>query len=437
MTKSRITAIIAAVICAAGLRSGVVRAAEPTTQQLKQQLEQLQAKVQQLEATQQAQQATTATATADQVARDAQQRSQLFAAEGFTAGFDKGRFVIQDAAGKNVFRPTFQMQYRWVANYRKDATTGGDDDWENGFEMRRFKFGADGNIIDPKLTYYFLLAADRDGGGVALDQAWAKYQFADEWSIRLGQIVNPTFHEEGTSGRRLLTADRSLTNSLITGTTEPLTQVVTAIYEPKKIPLQTEFGLEDGFESDNSTFVDPGAGGATDFGVFARANYFVKGDRKSYDDFTALGNKNDLLVFGAGIDATQASGVTSYKMTADGQWETTKGLGVYGAILGNMLDFTAGDTSFDFGFLAQASYMLNAKWEVFGRYDVTKLDILDQTYNEITVGANWYLGGGHNCKVTLDLSLLPDGSPANFGGLGVLANDDLEIVVRGQFQLLL
>jgi hypothetical protein len=50
---------------------------------------------------------------------------------------------------------------------------------------------------------------------------------------------------------------------------------------------------------------------------------------------------------------------------------------------------------------------------------------------------NYYLHG-HSAKITIDAGWLPNGSPNNQTGIGVLANDgDNEYFIRGQFQLLI
>jgi hypothetical protein len=53
------------------------------------------------------------------------------------------------------------------------------------------------------------------------------------------------------------------------------------------------------------------------------------------------------------------------------------------------------------------------------------------------VGVNYFLFG-HNAKVTADVGYLPNGSPINDDGTGVLTdNHHNEVVARAQFQLLL
>src|SRR5205085_1942067 len=101
--------------------------------------------------------------------------------------------------------------------------------------------------------------------------------------------------------------------------------------------------------------------------------YFAFGDRKQYDDFTALGNTTDLLVFGAAADATQVGSDTTYLHTLDAQWENTRGVSLYGAYVGRVVNASGGD-SYDWGLEAQAAWIFQPKWEAFTRYDLFKLE---------------------------------------------------------------
>ena len=127
-------------------------------------------------------------------------------------------------------------------------------------------------------------------------------------------------------------------------------------------------------------------------------------------------------------------------------------MGVYGAFVGAYSDFNdaVDDDFYNWGVLVQAGYMLNSQWEIFGRYDYTSVDDslvpagAEDNFSEITSGVNYYLKG-HAAKVTIDLTYLPDGVPpsmpvgGDLTGIGFkgTGNGDDEIVIRGQFQLLL
>ena len=99
----------------------------------------------------------------------------------------------------------------------------------------------------------------------------------------------------------------------------------------------------------------------------------------------------------------------------------------------------------DWGALAQVGYLLNSKWEVFGRYDVVLLDDEaledgdEETFHEVTAGVNYYLGPDgshlHRAKLTADVTYLPNGAPSDQTQSGVLAGEGDQFIVRAQFQL--
>lgn len=437
---------------ALGMSGALAWAAEPNQQELQDQIKALQAKVAALETRQSASPEQTA---AQDVLRDSNSRSQLMAVEGFTAGYTPDRgFVIQDAAGNFSLNPYLQFQARYVGDYREKGKRGDSSDYEDGFEVRRMKFGFQGNVFGPDLTYQFQWASDRNGGSPVLEEAWAQYRFADAWAVKGGQFKDPVFHEQLVSSTKQLAADRSLLNNILENN-DNYVQGISLIYESG--PIRAQGAVTDGFGSQDTGWENPPAVGgfAADWGVAARVEYLLMGNWKQYSDFTALNNNGDLLVIGGGADLTQFGRLNALWHTVDVQWEpqAIKGLAVYGAYVGRygwLNDAPAGlnDNAYDYGVLVQAGFLLNPQWEVFGRYDYTHLDENDPQFavaaniqkdiHEITGGVNYYLHG-HNAKFTADLTYLPKGSPIAASGLGILGqnSDDAQVVARVQFQLAL
>ena len=492
MVRGRRTGPAAKVAGALGVGAGVLgiasaaSAAEPTQQELMEQIKALQAKVEKLEANQQKAQTQPApqtqetaqgeakaqaeSATIDSVLRDAERRSSpsYFAEGGLTAGYVKNKFVIQDEAGNFVLNPNLQFQFRHVANFRSDNTTNGEgeDVVESGFEIRRMKFAFDGNLFGPSLTYKFQWATERSNGQPLLDDAWVRWAFGTtlgEWgkdfAVRVGQFKDPTFHEEITSSKRQLAVDRSLMNEVLAGGVTDWVQGVSLIWDdgPEGRPYRAEVGFSDGIFTRNTNFQDGGGSafyGASspDWGAFGRFEWLAFGNWKQYDDFSTLHNENkSMLVVGVGASYTEngdtAGGGDTLLYTADVQYEAGK-LGLYGAYVGaySEPDFAAEGGIHDMGFLVQAGYMLDPrdKWELFGRYDMVLLDdarfdeSTEDTFYELTVGLNYYIKG-HAAKITIDGTWLPSGSPANLTGIGVLDpdHDEDQFVIRTQFQLLI
>jgi hypothetical protein len=418
------------------------------------QIEQLQAKVQQLETTQEKSlNARDVDATVDRVLRDAERRSQLMQLEGFTAGYDNG-FKLRSADGNFLMQIYTQFQFRNVTNFTDSpAVFDADDDIigfsddekvQNGFEVRRMKFGFKGNAFTPDLTYNFRWETAENGGGVTLEEATVQYQFSDQMAVRAGQWKDDWTHEETTSSSRQLAADRSLLNELIGGGQTDYVQGVMLVYNPSDSAFRANVAYHDGANTDNTDWQENTGGilfvGGPNFGVSGRAEFKVSGDWKSYDDFTARGNTDGVFVIGGGFDFTQGGDSDVWFHTIDAQWESAGGLSIYGAFVGAWVDSDVVDSSYNWGFLGQVGYVFDDRWEVFGRADYTRFDedtvSGDDDFPELTAGVNYYWHG-HAAKFTVDFTWLFNGAPSDLTGIGVLASDDDEFVLRAQFQLLL
>ena len=409
---------------------------EPTREELQRQLIELQARIAKLEANDAHQ--VGAARTKQEVLSDAEKRSKLSSAMPLTAGYNKG-FFIKSEDGNFLFKPSAFFQFRYVANFGEDAA--GDDEIDSGFELRRTRFRFDGNAFSPDFTYSFVFDTNRSGGDVALLDAWGQYKFADDWSFKLGQFKESVFHERDLAPTNQLAVERTLVDAVLGGATTNRVQGIALTYGGgKDDSVRAEFAVHDGAESRNTNFQDQPAG---DWGIGARGEYKLGGDWANYKDFTAKGTKEQLFVIGTGADFTQAGDLDILRATGDAQCENADGLGLYGAVHGNQADAGDSGDSFDWGALAQVGYLLNKKTEVFARYDILKLDDVgpgdEDTFNEFTVGANYFFGPDgaylHNAKLTLDFVYLPEGAPSNQTGLGILGSDEDQFVIRGQFQL--
>jgi hypothetical protein len=455
--------------------AAVARAAEPTTADLQSQLQQLQEKVRDLEAsrqntaTTQAQQAQApaiqqqeqkdgTSATIGSVLNDAERRSQFMQLDNWTAGHeggDDGHFEIRSSDGNFTLVPSVLFQFRSVLNFRSEVPPSLDDEWQWGFEIARAKLELAGHVFSPKWTYDIRWASGENNrtraessSQLILENAYVQYQCQPAWAFRGGQWKDNVFHEENVYAGHLLAVDRSLVNEIIGGGNTDYVQGVAAIYD-KGGPFRAEVSLHDGAGSRNTDFTDVN----TNFGFSGRAEYALMGDYTGYDTMSARrndgANRHDMLVLGGGADWTQAGDTNVIFHTIDAQWEPggIRGLAAYGAFLGRFVqngqaaDGSA-DDFYDIGFVVQGAYMLNNRWEVFGRYSFTELDSdevaagQENNFNEITIGLNYYLHG-QSAKFTIDASWLPNGCPSDIASVDYLASTDDEFVVRAQFQLLL
>jgi len=406
--------------------SAIASAAEPTATQLREQIDALQGKVAKIEAREAS--AASQQATMNTVLTDAERRSQLLQSGGMVAGYDKD-FFLASSNGAFKLVPYFQFQFRSVTNWADQAQADGDENIENGFEVRRMKFGMKGNAFSKDLTYDFNLAVSRSSGSPTLEKAFVQYKFADDMAVRAGQWKENVFHEESISSSKQMAADRSLVNEELGGGVTDYVQGVALIYTGTDT-LRGEIAFTDGANSDNTNYEDTTG---ANYGGYIRAEYKVMGDWKNYDDFSSMKTEKDLLVIGAGLDYTEGGSDHTVLHTIDAQWESGQ-VGLYGAFLGAWSE-DGEDDSYNWGAVLQASYLVDANWELFGRFSYLDVEGDTDELYEITAGANYYFYG-HNAKATLDFVVLPEGSPSD-SGLGYIASDDLQVVIRGQFQLAL
>ena len=425
------------------LAAPAVSAAQPTSQpDLSAKIDTLQAQIDQLKAQQTLAQQRDQQATVDHVLDDADHRSRALDVEGITAGYANGRFLLRSDDGNFLLHPWLQFQFRNTTTWREDAKAGMRDDIQNGFEIRRLKFGADGNVITPDLTYMIQFAVDRHNGNVQLEMAWAKYHLpGTPFYVRGGQFKEPLDHEQLAASRYFPAIDRTLIDDFFIGG-EGFVQGVSFIYDPGN-SIRAEGAFTDGIKNFNNNFQDfPTPGITADWGAAGRVEYKVFGNWKDYDQITAYGVKQPSLVVGAGADYTEAGHSGSLVHVVDTQFQTSKGISLYGAYLGRYISHTTAafvDT-YDSTLRGQASWAIDKHWEPYARYEYIHFDGHEfspgtkTTVPVVTAGVNYYLAG-FGAKISLDVSYLPNGSPVADDGFGILTDSGHnEIVGRGQFQ---
>jgi hypothetical protein len=470
MVRKSLSTALAAIALATA--STAARAADDQTaspQQLQDEVKQLREAVKELQA-QRANPPFTAAdvdATVSSVITDASRRSQLLMETGgVTSGFSiqKG-FFISNEDQSFYLHPRLVLQFRGVANYREEGKKG-DNSTETGFEIRRAKFGFDGNVFSKDISFRLQWQDSNNGGAPTLEYGWAQYVMAHgvmggDWAVRVGQFKDVVFKEEATVGDEFqLMAERTLANALIGGgATGPLVQGVNFIYTGAQ-PLHAQFTIHDGVNSGNTDFrdnqpvtttvagVSTTTNVATDFCAATRVEYKFFGDWKDNEDFTGVWAKNDLLVIGAGADYTEADHQRAIRYTVDAQYMTAHRFVIFAGLYGDYIDFrnTGGSGSRnDWGGVIEGGYFITPAFQAVARYSITQLDSDfkvggESTFHEIGAGFNYFLGDhgslGNRAKITVDLNYLPNGSPGA-GGLDYLAspNGADEWVFRAQFQL--
>ena len=430
--------------------------------------------------------------TADELNKEATQKSQFITAEGFTAGHNDGRFVIQSDDGNFVLRPFLHLQFRGVVADRQGfqgTKTHPEDEVDAGFEVRRMKFGFDGNAFSPDLTYMFVWATQRTsqnnnvtsttgttkgttigtvsnslGGVPLLEEAWVKYHIpSTPFAIRAGQIKDPVLHDQIVRTRGQQSAERSLTADLFVNG-DAYTEGVTFIYD-QNASVRTEAGVNHGLRSADTNFLSyPNNGSLNQFnyGVAGRVEYKAFGDWKDYSQMGARGRQGTVAGVGSGRDYSERGHDGQVVAAIDAAYSSPNGLSLYGAFVDRYTthnfgyytqaiqgaNISAGDPAVagkptnEYSVLGQVSYVIDQKIEPFGRWEYIKLEGTpagSHNYlNALTGGVNYYVHG-RNLKLTGEVLYLPQGLPVNDTATDELINSNgkTELVYEVQLELFL
>src|SRR5207249_409833 len=189
----------AAAILSVTALSGATYAADPTNAELLDRIKVLEEKLEQVQAKQQQPTSAEIDAAVNRVLKDAEQRSRIFSGDSFVGGWnaDKQQFFLGSRDGSFYLHPGIVLQFRNSTSFRQDGKKSGENDLQNGFEVRRAKFGFDGNIFGPDLTYKFQWQSSTNGGNPTVEYAWVQYLLAhkiaggpNDFAIRAGQFKN-------------------------------------------------------------------------------------------------------------------------------------------------------------------------------------------------------------------------------------------------------
>jgi hypothetical protein len=443
----------------------------PGNEELLKKVEALEAEVKKLRAAQERQARTApydprdVDATIEAVRKNATQHSLLFPPGSAGHNFERGFFIRSDD-GQFVLYPDLMVQFRGVAAYREDAKHG-ESSTENGFEIRRAKIGFYGTAFGPDLSYRFLWqSTNSNGGNLVLQYGWGQYLLAHDllgeradFGFRAGQFKNIVFREETIIDRSQMFTERSLANATLGGAAlGSETQGVDFLLTGVDAPFHTEFLVHDGIRSSNTDFkdnqpvVNPITGTttnvATDWGLAGRVDYKLFGRWSDADDLTGVWGRQDLLILGGGVDVTECDHLLTVHWTTDVQYQMFHKLSLLAGVYGVHTNFRnqAGPSDRnDIGGQIEVGYFVTEAVQPIVRYSLTKFDKSfkvggEDTFTEIAGGVNWFFGPngewGNNAKITVDLTYLPNGSPAFPGGDFLASpNGKAEVVLRGQFQI--
>lgn len=453
-----------------GLCAAATQPADPTSQQLLDEVRDLRAEVAELKAklgapaaaapapsTQPA--APSADAALQQVDREAAARTPFMDMEQITAGYRRNLgFYIRSEDGNFLLHPWAYIQIRNVTNYRENAKNGAESDTENGFELPRMKFILDGNVFSPDLTFQLVWATSDITGNLGLQDAWARYHIPNTpFAVRGGQIRDPFDHEQIIFGTRTLTPERSIVNNVLAAGEGIVKGVSVGYGYDTNSPVRTEIAYTSGERNFDTTFQGFPTNPAS-WGAAGRVEWKLMGDWQAYNQFTALDIKQPLLVLGAGADYTEAGDTGALLHVVDAQFGSVAGLSLYGAYLGNYTRHNGGAPGTNGGFTGPgpfadtydssvrllAGWVIDRHWEPFVRYEYIHFDsrqlpatAAHKVIQDVTIGFNYYFYG-QRAKFSAAASYLPDGSPISSGLNDLLPNHGgNEVIVQAQFQLII
>lgn len=411
------------------------------------------------------------------VLADADQRASL-QSSGMTAGWSDG-FFLSSPDGRFLLRVSGLMQFRWMYNHA-DSVPAGDLTGRDisGFENSRTQLTFRGHVFDRSLTYMVRGNFSRTGGGsysgelprqsgefsggdFQLFDAWMRYAFNDEFSIRAGQFKLPFTRETLVYSANLLTVERSLIDFV---TSMGYSQGVEAEYRSDWFGFMGAFsdgGTDNlaGPLGTNGPFLGTIAPNTSwllreaEWAATARAEFLLAGNWEQFRQFTSpMGDPFGMML---GVAGTVQRGRTPAFLNQPLHpefWGVTGDVSVAfgGASLFASVTYESVEYDSDtfngweiFGVVVQGSVYLASKWELFGRYEFGMMTGDDDAPDVddlflATIGLNWYIDG-QDVKFTVDggfgqqsIAASWSAIPAGYRALTPATN---QFVVRTQFQL--
>jgi hypothetical protein len=315
-----------------------------------------------------------------------------------------------------------------------------DEDTTTGFQARRTKIWAKGNVAE---NWGFKVQGNfnRDGGDFELEDAYITNDINDSWSWQFGQFRLPLLREDSVSSANQLAVERSLTNEVFR---QNRSQGVQFNYTGDAFRFMGAFS--DGLRTQNTDF---NSMAEADYALTGRFEWKWAGDWAQFEDFTSWQGDDNAGMLGAAIHyqgGGETGGPTAdidvLRATADISFEGN-GWNAFGAFIYDDTEPDGFDSTTNYGWLVQGGVFLNEQWELFGRYDMTMpdddLDLDD--FSTITAGVNYYITPqSHAVKFTGDVQYFLDevdgGLTVITTGAGNLPDDsDGQFVIRLQFQL--
>jgi hypothetical protein len=403
------------------------------------------------------------------------------------AGWDRG-FFLASHDNRFLLRLQGQMQVRFTYNFHERPTRPiGAEDRDrhmHGWENPRTRLAFGGHVFGPDLEYYVRgeFARDRSGpadtsprGTFQMLEAYVRYHFDNEWSIRFGQFKLPFNREFLVSSARQLATERSVVaDNMSLGWTQGVElrwwsgpwRVSGAASDgaQQRFAGQAHIATAGGFQvATIDRFVTNTAAlhQGVEYAWTGRAEHLLAGTWEQFADFTSPMHDSFGLLLGAAVHAQRsAAGFVgaprfrwyAYTLDASVEWG---GASAFVAFTHQYVDNPGFNINI-YGVVGQAGFYVAPKWEVFGRYEFGTWEFPAPPGNEhflqdlhvVSVGFNYYLDG-HDAKWTTDIGIALDRVTESWARPPGAANRPTitgfraegegarrQIVFRTQFQLL-
>lgn len=409
------------------------------------------------------------------VLADADTRASLLN-DGLAAGWSEN-FFLASPDGRFLLTIDGMMQVRWMLSYTENAPR-----YRDGFELDNTRLTFRGHMFTPDFTYLVRGQFQRSGqnlggnanlpgGFMQLLDAWVRYNFAEEWSVRIGQFKLPFNREELVSESEQELVERSLVNQFMSiGRSQgvELTMLTntdrwSTTYDEGGSPSSTLTTLVGGPHTNTSAIAQ-----GVEYSFTSRYDHLFAGNWQQFEDFTSpRGEEYGVM---GGIAAHYQVSNQSFALfqggptvTVDVPWFTATAdlsiewgganafiAGIYSYIDTNGRG-TAGPGGVNgilqgLGIVGQFGVYVAPKWEVFLRGEYMQLELTASPNNisfpdlgVITAGVNYYIEG-HDVKWTTDIGMsLTEVSTifaSDLAGWRPDTANEGQVVFRTQLQLL-
>ncbi len=346
------------------------------------------------------------------------------------SGWDKG-FVVQSADGNFLIRANLLFQTRFAFNHRNTDSADGTR-W--GFEVRRARIITSGHIVDPTLTYKISVALTAG----QIRDAYVNKNLGDGFELRVGQFKLPFLREFLVSTTKQQAAHRSL---IAASDNAGRSEGVQASYQGER--WRFAGALSDGVNATGIPSLTPN----TRIAATGRIEFVAQGEWSRFAALTSPPESGTGVMVGGAVHYQRSDPgfLLSHEQNLLWTADITVQLGganFFGYVVGTSL--SGGGVTPDaarLGVVLQGGVYVTPIWEVFGRFEWAKPDIVGESdLSLLTVGFNCYLHG-QQLRWTTDVGVGLNPVSATYASdsanwLADQPDRDGQVVVRSQLQVL-